>query len=265
MGNASRDPLKKVFAVLNWMLDHGPGPWGVREMAAALSMTPSTTHRLLQALDEDGLVQRQPATGRYELGLEFYRLAHAAVAQFGTERIALPLMRTLVEACNETAFLGLYDAKRREMIFAASVESTHPLRYVVETARWMPVYAGASGLAIMAFLPESERRDIIAVSGLRPLTDGTITNPDLLEQELALTRQRGFAISRGQRIAGAIGLAAPIFGATGEVTGDICLTLPESRFETDQETWLAQQVVSCASLVSERLQGRRSAPGLLAG
>jgi IclR family acetate operon transcriptional repressor len=254
-----RTPLTKILRVLNWMIDAGGEAWGVRELGHGISLAPSTVHRVLGVLEEHGLVQSDPTTRGYRLGLEFHRMAWRATARLSVRQVALPLMRELVGRCNETAGLGLYDGARMEMIVAEVVESSHPLRYVIELNQWMPIYAGASGLAIMAFLPDEERRAIIERTRLRPLTDRTIVRPAQLEQELHRIREHGYARSIGQRIPGAVGVAAPIFGPEGRVIGDLWLTIPESRFQPGAETELADLVIDYAQRVSERL-GRPVAP-----
>jgi DNA-binding IclR family transcriptional regulator len=164
-------------------------------------------------------------------------------------------MRQLVDACNETAALSVYDPTRLQMMFAATVESSHPLRYAVELNRWAPVYAGASGLAIMAHLPSDERREIIARTRLKPITADTITEPAALERELERVRRLGYARTKGQRIAGAVGLAAPVRLGEGRVAGALALTIPQQRFDPSDEPELARLVVNFAQRVTERVGG----------
>ena len=255
MRNADRNPISKALKALSWLVQTEPDEVGVREMASALRVSPSSAHRLLSALVEEGFVRQDERTARYSLGLEFLRLAHVAIARAPVRQAALPHMRRLVDACNETALLGLYDPARQEMIFAASVDSTHSLRYAIELNRWIPVYAGASGLAIVAFLSDAEIRSIIERTRLVPLTGRSITESYRLEAELENIRRLGFAVTHGHRIAGAVGLAAPIFGAAGEVVGDICLTIPEQRFDESSKGRLIELLRTCAACVTVDISG----------
>jgi DNA-binding IclR family transcriptional regulator len=214
--------------------------WGLRELSELLRIPPSAVHRVLSLLQAEGLVQRDADSGRSRVSLEFLRLGWRVALSAPITRTALPVMHSLVSRCNETVFLGLYDRARLEMVLAACVESPHPLRYVVRLHEWVPIHAGASGLAIMAFLPEAERQAIISRTALRPLTERTITEPQELERELARTRRRGYAFSRSQRIPGAVGLAAPVFGPGSRVVGDLILTIPEHRFSGKNEPSLAE-------------------------
>lgn len=236
---AQRNPARRVIQVLRMMAEAVQKDWGLRELSESLGIPPSGMHRVLTLLQAEGLVERDADSGRCRVSLELLRLGWRVALSAPITRTAIPVMQSLVTGCNETAFLGLYDAARLEMVLAASVESLHPLRYVVRLHEWVPIHAGASGLAIMAFLPESERQAIISRTALRPFTERTITEPHLLEKELARVRQRGYAFSRSQRIPGAVGLAAPIFGADSRIVGDLILTIPEHRFSQKKESSLA--------------------------
>jgi DNA-binding IclR family transcriptional regulator len=92
----------------------------------------------------------------------------------------------------------------------------------------MSLYWGASGKAILAFLPENEieqtlrRESASSVSGEKP--------PSLraMVAELREVRERGYAITEGEKLPGARGVAAPVFDAKG-VFGCLCLTSPQER------------------------------------
>ncbi len=257
-----RDALGKALRVLGRMVEAAASgkQWGVRELAESLELSPATAHRVLLDLAAHGLVQRHEGSGPYELGLEFCRLALKVQAGFALRNAGIPVMQALVADCNETAFMGLYDPFRLQMMFVAVVNSSNPLRYIVPVHEWVPVHAGASGLAIMAFLPDEERRAILAQTPLVRLTERTITDPDMLERELEQVRVRGYAVSRGQRNVGAVAVAAPIWGPDGKVKSDLIVSLPEYRFSAKMESALARLVIQHAKLITERLGARAPAP-----
>lgn len=256
-----RDALGKALRVLRWLVDatdDGPHKeWGVRELGEALQFPPASVHRLLAALLEHGLVRRNPDSGQYQIGAEFFRLAMKLSSRSGIRNASLPIMQDLVAQCDENALLALYDASRMEIMFIAAVDSNHPLRYVQTLNEWLPVYTGASGLAVMAFLPESERLAVIKRTGLTPVTRNTITNPALLEEELAKVRLRGYAFSRGQRNIGTVALAAPIWNPDGRVIGSLILAMPEPRFDKRLELRLARLIIQHADQITERIGGRK--------
>lgn len=250
-----RNPVSKTLRTLELILDSDQSAIGVRELAAIMDVSPSSAHRILNGLVDEGYVSRDPNTHRYSIGVGYLRLAHLAIERTPIRNMGIQAMRHLVDVCNETALLGLYDPMRMEMMFGASVESTHPLRYAVTLNKWAPVHTGASGLAIMAFLPEDDIEAIVRRTQLAPLTANSITEPYKLEAELAEVRKQGYAFSRGQRIAGAVGIAAPIFSSAETVVGDVCLTIPEQRFDEVGHSRLVDELLGTASEVSEAIGG----------
>jgi DNA-binding IclR family transcriptional regulator len=183
-------------------------------------------------------------------------LAYVTIGRLPIRQVALNYMRRLTDASNETSLLGLYDSMRQEMMFLAMIDSSHPLRYSVELNKWLPVYVGASGLAIMAFLSDAEILMIINRTRLAPVTSRSITERFRLEAELRRFRERGYAITRGQRIPGAVGIAAPVFGSSREVIADICLAIPEIRFDPNSESRISELLKECAGQVTKAIGGQ---------
>ena len=245
-----RDPVSRTLEALSWIICEAGPSFGVREMATALGISPSAAHRALTALALNGLV-RQDGNGRYLIGMETYRLAQVALGRFPLKHIAMPHLQSLVDACDETVLLGVYDPDRAQMIFAAAVESSSPLRYAVRLNEWVPLYLGASGLGILAFLPVQVRALAIAKAS-EASTDKAFASK--LEAQIEKVREDGFAQSFAQRVEGAVGFAAPIFSPSGLVMGDVCITLPEQRYAEDRREKLADGVRQCANAISRSIQ-----------
>jgi IclR family acetate operon transcriptional repressor len=250
----ARNPVARAFAILQWMVDATGNSWGLREIAKGVRMHPSTLYRILSHLEAGGLVQQDAETERYGLGLGFLRLAWKAADRYSVREVALPALQRLVDETGETALLALYDPLRRQMLLAATVDSPHPIRQIRQVGEWLPVTAGATGLAILAFLPDAERRAILA-RPLPAITPRTITDPARLAQSLARVARQGYAITHGERTPGAVGVAAPLFGPGGACIGSVGITLPEQRFLPADEAARARQVTAAARAITEQLRG----------
>lgn len=251
----NRNPVRRSLQVLRYLMTAPDQQIGVRALAGTFKTAPSTMHRVLSALVEEELVHHDPETGLYSLDLEMVRLAHLAVERVPAQKIAMRHLRRLADETHETALLGLYDRTRQEVMFTAAVESPQPLRYVNLMRTWLPLHAGATGLAILAFLPEAEREAFFKKRKLNAITDRTIADRRKLTQLLDRIARNGYACTIGQRTPGAVGIAAPIFGPSGDVIGDIIITLPEQRFERGSERAFAKFVMRCANRVTHELGG----------
>lgn len=250
-----RQPLARGMELLTVMVDSGQDTHGVRELATRVGVSPSTVHRLITDLEKLGLVSRLP-NGSYRLGLEFLRLAWTTTQRYPVQALSTDTLHALTKDSGESSFFGVYSEQRREMMFTLTVESAHPLRYTLPLRQWLPLHAGASGLAILAFLPEEVQREI-AAGPLPALTDRTVTDASGLLGRLSTIRKDGYAITHGERIDGAIAIAAPVFGPSGSVIGSTGLTLPEARFNAAHSSSLAGLVRSAAEDLSDLLAGSR--------
>jgi DNA-binding IclR family transcriptional regulator len=241
----------RAIDVLLWLADH-PGPWGIRMIAREVGTSPATVHRIFRVFEGRGLL-RKDADGVYSAGLERYRMAQEFAARLSPVRIARPHLEALVEKCGETALLGAYDVERCEMIFLDMVPAPHPLRYAINLNVWIPVHAGASGLAILAYLSDAERKAVYG-HGLSAETTATLVVPDEVEAAVSLVRERGYALSRGERLVGAVGIAVPVFDCVGNVYGDISLTIPEQRYEDALERTLVSTLLQVGAQVTDDLR-----------
>ncbi|NEI72425.1 helix-turn-helix domain-containing protein [Rhizobium lusitanum] len=260
MSRATRDPIAKALEAIVQLVESSKQQVGVRELAASMQISPSSAHRILLKLVDTGFVAQERDSQRYSLGVEFFRIAQLSSRKLSLRDISLPAMQRIAKEFNETVLLAVYDPARRGMFFSASVESTHPLRYVIEMNKWMAIHASASGFAILAFLSDEEVETIINQTHLSPLTANSITNAAEVRLELAKVRRQGYALSRGQRIPGAVGLAVPIFDSMHQVVGDICVTIPEQRFDSSQIDPLLQAMRRCVRDIEEKIGSKLLSP-----
>ena len=210
------------------MVDSDQQTHGVRELATRLDVSPSTVHRLISDLERLGLVDRADG-GAYRLGLEFLRMAWTTSDRYPLHEVSRGTLEQLTTMSGESSFFAVYSEQRRQMIFAMAVESPQPLRYTLPLRQWAPLNAGASGLAILAFLP-SEVQEAVAHSPLPTPTTRTLGDSSSLLDRLAQVRVDGVATTQGERIEGALAIAAPVFGAGGNVVGSLGISMPDARF-----------------------------------
>jgi DNA-binding IclR family transcriptional regulator len=223
---------------------------GVTQIASRLGIAKSAVHRTLTSLMYTGLIARDTATARYRLGP---RAAGLAMAAFGMPDIrtqALPLLEELVEKTRESSTLSV--AIGQERVYVAQVEGPQVIRMAVQLGRRQPLYAGASGKAILAFLPPDESEAFLAQVPLAPLTTATVTDRGRLLEELLTIRKSGYATSSGERDPGAGSVAAPIFNSS-RVIGAISVCGPTSRITGEKIPEYGQLVREAAKELSRLL------------
>ena len=226
---------------------------GVTEIANDLGISKAVVHRILASLRDRDLVVSDPSTRKYSLGPAVLTLAASYREQLDVRPMALEAMERLCQATGETATLSIRNGFHR--IYVDQVTPPLEVRMTVQTGRPYPLHAGSSSKAFLAFLSEDEQKQFFSDEALDPLTPITVVDPAALRRELDQIRKQGFAMSLGERQAGAASVAAPVFDREGPVAViSVCGPLERLR---DQVAEVAVLVLEETRSLSTRL-GYRS-------
>lgn len=230
---------------------------GITELSRGLKLPKATVHRLVATLVGRGFLTRNPQTAHYRIGLNLFRLGSLFLAQAEVRQAALPVIHELAHATRETVNLNVVIDRCRVCIEKA--ESTHDIRHFVELGRPLPLYGGASGKVLLAFLDDAEIDAVIA-EGLTPLTPRTIIAPDRVIRNLAEIRRRGYATSADERVPGASAVSAPVRDGTGRVVAGLTISGPTYRFTPERVRRYVELVQQGAARISATLGYAEPAP-----
>lgn len=214
--------LRKITSILEAFSLARP-ELSLAEIRAATGMPHSTVQRLVTNMVQEGILDRHGDT--FRIGL---RMAHwSAPATQGLDYLELlaPVLRRLRDQLGET--VCIFRESRRSRVCVALAETRHMLRRAVQVGSIMPLHVGSAGRVLLAWNPELAEK--IYSSGLDPLTEQTITDAVDLNAAVKRTRADGFAITIGERVTGASGLSAPIFGPQAELYGALSIMGPTFR------------------------------------
>lgn len=254
IGKAPRETLgtvQRVVEIVRFFAERGEAT--LKDVSTALLLAPSTSHRLLDLLGREGLIEHDPARRRYRIGRELFRISALIHAKQDIRMTALPFLREIVSTCNETCVFNLYLPTEGKMFFAEKVDSGQLLRYQLPMNAPVSLLWGASARSILAYLDPAEVDRIHASEGPAPASGERLPARRTLDRELAIVRERGYAVSHGQKIAGAVGIAAPVFQANGKVVGSLGVTAPEARITRKDEVRIGDLVQRTADKLSVAL------------
>jgi DNA-binding IclR family transcriptional regulator len=223
---------------------------------SGLSLT--TVHRLLGTLMAHGLVEQDPETSHYRLGLRFVEIAMDILARQSVRSVSYPTLARLGEECKEVVHLGIMS--EYEVVYVEKIDSYQTLRMYSQIGRRSPMHCTGLGKAILAFLPPRQFREFLKRKGCRWYTEHTFTDPKALAAELAAIRERGYALDDEEHEPGIRCVAAPVFGFRGDVVAAVSVAGPTLRLDEERIAALIPRVTEAAATISARLGYR---PGAL--
>jgi len=236
---------------------------GVSELARRLGLGKSTVHRMLTTLVAEGLIEQNPRTGGYRLGIVMFELGEAVRVHMDLHAAVGQVLGELRAQTGESSQVGVLDG--HEVVYVDRLESAHSLRLFTETGRRVPVHCTSSGKVLLAYLPAARRQAVLHAAPLTALTPHTITSAEQLVAELGRVRRRGWAEAVNERELGVASIAAPIRDVGGEVVAAISIGVPLARCSVMSLRRLAPTIVEAAEAASRRLgwSGEMAASGSL--
>jgi DNA-binding IclR family transcriptional regulator len=225
------------------------GRIGVRDVAAELGCSRSSAYRVIRTLHDRNWIG-ETSSGTYELGSFALVLGTRALQRLSLRDIALPPMRRLVERSQETVTVSVLVGTER--VCVDQLESPRQVRMTVQVGRPYPLYAGASGKAILTAMDPESLAQYLAKVRLTRLTPKSPASRDALLSSLEQARTQGYVVTVAERDPEAYSVAAPLLGRTG-VLGSIAICGPASRFAPAESARFGVLVRDAAEEISAAL------------
>jgi DNA-binding IclR family transcriptional regulator len=213
--------VERAFAIIRVLA--AAGPLSLAEVVEASSLNKSTVLYTLRTLATLDVVSYDEATRSYVLGPALMEFGSIASSQFSDVAVAKRNLAELLDVMNVTIALN----RRKnpmEFMMIDKVDSSqrHRARIVVQTGETLPVYSAAVGRAFLAF-DDPRTVDRVLKDGMQKFTPKSITDASAFHNELISVRERGWAVDFEGFSPGVSTVAAPIFGADGQVALVACI------------------------------------------
>jgi DNA-binding IclR family transcriptional regulator len=238
--------VERAMQVLS-SFDEEHAEQGVSEIAQATGLHKATAHRMVMTLLNSGFLERTADGDRFRLGLGVIQLGLGALRRLEIRGAAYPYMRRLVDDLEEICTLGVFN--RGQVLYVEVVHSGRSLTIAAQVGRYLPVHCTASGKVLLAFLPP-EIAESVLNGTVAAYTEKTIASPTRLREELAVVRQRGYAIADEEYEVGIWAVSAPIRDIDGHVIAAMSIPIPTNRLNPERIPGIVQALLGAADAVS---------------
>lgn len=229
---------------------------GISALSKKLGVSKSTVHRVASTLVAEGLLEQNPETDRYRLGLALFSLGTLVRRRMDISNEAKPFLSKLRETTKENIHLAVLQGS--EVVYVYDMESSQAVRLKPHLGSTKPLFCSAEGLAILAFQPQAFV-DRVLSGPLQPRTNNTMTDPAKIRARLEKVRNDGYALEDEESEIGMRCVAAPIFDAEGNAVAAVGVAGPSQRLSTHAVAKFAPQVRDAAASASMRLGYRAGA------
>jgi IclR family pca regulon transcriptional regulator len=234
-GTGTSQSLERGLAILS-AFDSDRPLIGVSELSRELELSRSTAHRYIATLAQLGYLQQDPDSKRYRLGPKVLDLGFSAINSMDVREISAPHLRRLSDETGHTVNLAILDGT--DVVYIERCRTAQPGQREIDlnlhVGARLPAYCTAMGKAILAFLPEERREEIIARIEFAPRGPNTITDPRAFREELERIRIAGISVNDEELAYGLRSIAAPIHAHSGEVLAALNLAVHRTMVSMDE-------------------------------
>lgn len=232
----------------------------ISEIASDCNLTPGSIHTHLSTLKKCNYVIQDG--NEYRLGYHFLALGESVRNHNELYRAAKDEIESLAEETGESAHLIIHHDGQIYALYERFGQEAVGVDYH-ERKREQPLshmHCTAAGKAILSRLPRERALKLLESSGMPAVTENTITDRDVLLEELEETEEQGYAVSNEEQMSGLRAVGAPIILQNGEVAGAIAVDGPTARVKGEKyREELPEKVIQATNICEVNLQTELSA------
>ncbi len=221
---------------------------GITEISEMLGYPISTTYRIVSTLQHCGYLRQDAVSNKYCLGIQNYNNGLRVNMIRELKRVSYDWMRELSYDYNEVTHLSVLDHDKVLCIQKISVN--RGLSATPEEGETNFIHVTSGGKCMLAFMKESRAFSFLDNIELVKLTENSITNKDVLLQELQGIREVGYAVDREESDLGLTCVGAPIISSENKCIAAVSISVPNVRFHYKVEE-LGEAIKSVANKISK--------------
>jgi IclR family acetate operon transcriptional repressor len=215
------------------------------DLSRATGLSEATALRYATSLTTHNMLERDPESGRYGLGMRLFLLGENALRGRDPRGTALPHMHRLRERFEETVNLAMRNGD--ELILVEVLESPRSIRMGANLGERDEWSSSALGKAILAHIGESEARALLE----RASPPGFDPSPVL--DELDTVRTAGYSVDNEESQPDLRCVGAPIFERGGVPRFALSVSGPVTRITVESVPTIGAGLREAADTISATL------------
>lgn len=216
------------------------------ELSKQLEIPKSSMSQLLGTMVRKNYLIKTEANV-YKLGSKLIVSGNKARTTNDIYSASATILKDTVSKTGETVFLAIRSSD--EIIYLAKFDSDESIRTTAQPGMRKPLHCTGLGKTFLSFEKEEIRQELLDIISLDYYTEHTITNRDLLKDELLKFREQGFTIDDEENDIGVYCVAAPIYGEDGDMVAAISCAGSKARM-LDRKQSIIEEIKTAAKKIS---------------
>ena len=200
--------------------------YSLTEITKKLKISIGSAQRITNSLITIGYLAKDKKTKKFRLTPKWLPIGFGILAGLEIRKIALPHLKHLYKETGETISLVVRDGD--EVIYVERLISQNLIGFNIRAGLRRPMYPNSMGKAILAFLPDDERHEILNRSVFNNGGQKQSLNKKEIIQELNKIKQQGYAVNQVQYSGGALAISVPILNHNGRAIAGINIGTPSN-------------------------------------
>lgn len=222
MNNTTKaSSIEKSIRILK-ILSEDPYEYKISDLALKIDMNRTTVHRIVNVLENEGMIIKDEITLKYKLGPYTYHMGNVFIQNANYENNLINILNELSNITRESVGFARRDGNNIISIYC--IENHQPIKMGYKTGSFFPLNRGCYGKCLMAYHDEEIVRKLVYSQKFEKVCKNTIIDPEELLLEYKKIKEQGFVLSIEETFPYAIGVGIPIFSIDGKVRNCIAIS-----------------------------------------
>lgn len=252
--NTKLNTVGKAIAIIE-TIQAANRPLSIKEIAETLELNKSSLHHHIKTLTENGYLQQDGESRKYDIGLNLVRVGQSYLHRLNVRERGHYFLEQLSRQLNETVHMMVLD--RDELVYIDKVDVNHQpgaLKCTSFIGLRTDVYSTAAGKVLLSHLQRGALEEILQHLEMRAITQYTITSKTELREDLKRTKERGYALDLQEHVIGLQCIATPILNMHSQCIAAISVSGPITTISKELlESEILQQLEETSYKISQAM------------
>lgn len=232
--NVKMNTIGKAVAIFE-AIQQANQSLSIKEIAENVGINKSSLHHHLKTLTELSYLQQDHETRKYDIGLNLVRVGQSYLQRLNIRERGHYYLENLSRKLSETVHMLVLD--HSEVVYIDKVDVNHQpgaLQCSSFIGLRTDVYSTAAGKVLLSHLEKGALNNILENLEMRAITKHTITDRDRVEQELLLTKERGYGLDIEEHHPGLQCIAVPVMNMHSQCVAAVSVSCAVSIISRDE-------------------------------